>query len=334
MSEKREAQSGEERLIGRFFRPIAKSAGALGLADDAALISPPAGHDLVLTVDAVVADVHFFSGDAADLVAKKALRVNLSDLAAKGAVPLGALLSLSMPESLGDEWLEAFARGLGEDCDEFKCPLLGGDTTGTGGALTISLTAVGSVPAGEMVQRRGATAGDVIVVTGTIGDAALGLKLRRKPGSAAFATLDVEAGAYLRERYLLPRPRLALAEALRENASAAMDISDGLAGDLAKLAAASGVAAIIEAVCVPLSPAARATVGADGRLIETVLTGGDDYEIVATMPENRVTEFRKAALGAGIEITTIGRIEAGEGVKVIGLDGQPLDLKQASFSHF
>jgi thiamine-monophosphate kinase len=113
-----------------------------------------------------------------------------------------------------------------------------------------------------------------------------------------------------------------------------MDISDGLAGDIAKLAAASGAAAIIEAVRVPLSPAARATVSADGRMIETVLSGGDDYEIAATMPENRVTAFRKAALGAGIEVTTIGRIEAGEGVKVIGLDGQPLDLKQASFSHF
>ena len=334
MSEKRQAQSGEERLIGRFFRPIAKSAGALGLADDAALISPPPGHDLVLTVDAVVANVHFFSDDAADLIAKKALRVNLSDLAAKGATPLGALLSFSLPNNVNDEWLEAFARGLGDDCDEFKCQLLGGDTTGSGGALTISITAIGSVPSGTMVRRQGAKAGDAIVVTGTIGDGALGLKLRREPDAAAFAKLDAKAKTYLRERYLLPRPRLALADALRENASAAMDVSDGLAGDLAKLAAASGVGASIEAVRVPLSPAARAVIAADGRLIETVLTGGDDYEIVATMPENRLTAFGEAALAAGIEITTIGRIEAGEGVKVTGSDGRVLDLKHGSFSHF
>jgi thiamine-monophosphate kinase len=188
MGEKRGAQSGEERIIGRFFRPLARHAGALGLADDAALLTPLAGHELVLTVDATVAGVHFFADDPADLVAKKALRVNLSDLAAKGAEPLGALLALSMPAKISDEWLELFARGLGEDCDHFKCPLLGGDTTGTGGALTISITAVGSLPVGQMVMRQGAKAGDAIVVSGTIGDAALGLKLRREPDAKAFAS--------------------------------------------------------------------------------------------------------------------------------------------------
>ena len=334
MGKKRGAQSGEERLIGRFFRPIAGHAGALGLADDAALLSPPPGHDLVLTVDAVVAGVHFFSDDAADLIAKKALRVNLSDLAAKGAEPLGALLSLSIPESVSDEWLEAFAHGLGEDCDQFNCPLLGGDTTATGGSPTISITAVGSVPSGKMVQRRGAAAGDVIVVTGTVGDAALGLRLWRQPDAAAFASLDAMAKSYLRERYLLPRPRLALAGALRGHASAAMDVSDGLVGDLAKLAAVSDIGASIEAARVPLSPAARAAVAGDASLIEAVLTGGDDYEIVATIPQNRLAAFQEAAAATGIEVTTIGRIEAGKGVKVIGPDGQPFNLKQASFSHF
>ena len=334
MSVKFGAQSGEERIIGRFFRPLAKHPGALGFADDAALLVPPAGHELVLTVDAVVADVHFFADDPADLVAKKALRVNLSDLAAKGAEPLGALLSLSMPAGVTDEWLALFARGLGEDCDRFKCPLLGGDTTGTGGALTISIAAVGSLPAGNMVKRRGAKAGDAVVVTGTIGDAALGLKLRREPDAQAFAKLDAAEGAYLCERYLLPEPRLALAAVLRQSASAAMDISDGLAGDLGKLAAASGVRASIEAARVPLSDAARAVVAVDGRMIETVLTGGDDYEIAAAIPENRLSAFEKAAAAAGVSVTTIGRIEAGEGVNVVGLDGQPLHLKQASYSHF
>jgi thiamine-monophosphate kinase len=334
MSGKRGMQSGEERLIDRFFRPIATHEGALGLVDDAALLTLPVGHDLVLTVDAVVADVHFNIGDAADVVAKKALRVNLSDIAGKGAEPLGALLSLSIPNSIGDEWLESFARGLGEDCDAFKCPLLGGDTTGTGGALTISITVVGSVPAGTMVRRRGAGIGDAVVVTGSIGDAALDLCLRRTPDTAALAVLDATARAYLHDRYLLPRPRMALAGALRQYASAAMDVSDGLVGDLTKLAAASGVGASIEAARVPLSAPARAVVGVDAGLMETVLTGGDDYEVVATIPENRLAPFRDAASAAGIEVTTIGRIETGDGVKAVGLDGKPLVLKQASFSHF
>ena len=334
MNEKRQAPSGEERLIGRLFRPIAKHPGALGLMDDAARITPSAGHDLVLTVDALVAGVHFFADDPADAVAKKSLRVNLSDLAAKGAQPLGALLSLSIPATAGDEWLEAFARGLGEDCDQFQCPLLGGDMTRTPGALTISITAVGSVPSGKMVERKGARTGDLVVVTGTIGDAALGLRLRRAPDNMPFAQLDGAAKAHLRERYLLPQPRLALAEALRECASAAMDISDGLAGDLAKLAAASGVAASIEAARVPLSPAARAAIAADEGLIETVLSGGDDYEIVAAVAENRLAALREAAVKAGIGLMTIGRIETGGGIHLAGLDGKPLHLKQASFSHF
>lgn len=334
MSEKHAAQLGEERLIDRLFRPIAKHPGAFSLMDDAAAIVPPAGHDLILTVDAVISGVHFLPDDPADAVAKKALRVNLSDLAAKGAAPLGALLSLSMPENTGDDWLESFARGLGEDCDAFECPLLGGDLTRTPGALTISITALGSVPSGTMVRRKGARTGDLIVVTGTVGDAALGLRLRRMPDDSVMAKLDDAAKEHLRNRYLLPRPRLALAATLREHASAAMDVSDGLVGDLAKLAGVSGVHASIEAARVPLSAAARAAVGADGRLIDTVLTGGDDYEIVATVPENRLEPFRAAATKTGIEVTTIGRIEAGEGTSVAGPDGRPLDLKQASFSHF
>jgi thiamine-monophosphate kinase len=334
MAAKRGAQSGEEGLIDRLFRPIAKHPGALGLVDDAAVITPPAGHDLVLTVDAIVSGVHFFPDDPADSVAKKALRVNLSDLAAKGAVPLGALLSLSMPENTGDDWLGSFAAGLGADCDSFRCPLLGGDMTRTPGALTISITALGSVPSGRMVQRKGARAGDAIVVSGTIGDAALGLRMRRAPDDPSLVQLEGMAREHLRERYLLPRPRLALAAALRDHASAAMDVSDGLAGDLAKLAAASGVHASIDAARVPLSPAARAVVGEDEALIETVLTGGDDYEIVAAVPMRELEAFRAAASAARVEVTTIGRIEPGDGMTVIGPNGQALDLKRPSFSHF
>jgi thiamine-monophosphate kinase len=329
-----DARTGEERLIDRFFRPIAKHPGALKLIDDAAFLTPPTASDLILTVDALVAGVHFFADDAADTVAKKSLRVNLSDLAAKGAKPLGALLSLSMPENTGEAWLEAFARGLGEDCDRYDCPLLGGDTTGTPGLMTISITAVGAVPAGRMVQRKGAQPGDVLVVTGTIGDAVLGLRLRREPERPAFAKLNRNARAHLAARYLLPEPRVELARALQEQATAAIDVSDGLAGDVGKLAAASGVSARIEAKRIPFSAPARTVLSEEPGLIEAMLGGGDDYEVAATVPENRLKSLQAAGAEAGIEVTAIGRIEPGEGVTVLGLDGQPLALKQTSFSHF
>src|SRR5262249_17324257 len=173
------ALSGEERLIALYFAPLAKHPGALGLSDDAAAITPPAGCDLVLKTDGIVGGVHFFPDDPPEMVAKKALRVHLSDLAAKGATPIGFLLTLALPEAIGDARLAPFARGLGADAQAFGCPLLGGDTDRTGGPITISIAAVGAVPHGQMVRRAGAKAGDHVVVTGTIGDAALGLLLRR-----------------------------------------------------------------------------------------------------------------------------------------------------------
>jgi thiamine-monophosphate kinase len=334
MDQKRSILSGEDRLIDRYFRPLVKHAGAHGLFDDAASLTPPEGHDLVLTVDASVAGIHFFPDDAADLVAKKALRVNLSDLAAKGARPLGALLSLSMPDSVTEDWLANFSRGLGEDLDEYGCPLLGGDTTRTKGSTTISITAVGVLPRGSMIKRSGAQAGDAIVVTGTIGDSALGLALRQRSGEKSFAGLSAEERKHLTDRYLLPQPRVELAEALRAASNAAIDISDGLVGDVAKVAAASGVAARIEAASVPLSAAAHALVTAAPDLLGAALTGGDDYEIAATVPQNRLTGLQEAARRVGIDVTTIGRIEPGNSVTVQGADGQPMTFKRASFSHF
>src|SRR5215470_7964577 len=239
MSKDSAAQSGEERLIARYFAPLAKHPGALGLSDDAAAITPPAGCDLVLKTDGIVGGVHFFPDDPPEMVAKKALRVNLSDLAAKGATPLGFLLTLALPEEIGDTWLAPFARGLGADADAFRCPLLGGDTDRTGGPITISVAALGAVPHSKMLRRAGAKAGDCVVVTGTIGDAALGLVLRRDASAAVRWGLALAARESLKARYLVPEPRLAIAEILRAHASAAMDISDGLAGDLGKLCRAS-----------------------------------------------------------------------------------------------
>ncbi len=335
MAREARAASGEDRLIGRFFRPLASDPGAFALIDDAATLTPPPGSDVVLKTDAVVGGVHFFADDPPELIAKKALRVNLSDLAAKGAAPAGFLLSLALPSGIGEDWLIAFAQGLGQDATDFRCPLLGGDTVRTPGPVTISIAAFGLLPHGTMVRRSGARAGDRIVVTGTIGDAALGLEVRRDEQTARRWRLDAHLRDHLIRRYQVPQPRNALAEALRQHASAAMDVSDGLAGDFAKLCAASGVAAEIEVARVPLSNAAGQAVAADASLIETVLTGGDDYEVVATVSPPAYDCLKAAAAAAGVPLTVIGLVAAGDPeVRFLDATGKPLLFKRTSFSHF
>ena len=327
--------SGEDRLIARYFKQLANHPGAFGLDDDAAAIKPPPGCDLVLTCDAVVAGVHFFPDDPPEAVARKALRVNLSDLAAKGAEPIGFLLVLALSDQVDDDWLARFARALGADAEHHSCPLFGGDTVRTPGPIVISISAFGGVPRGKMLRRSGAKPGERIVVTGTIGDAALGLALRNDPAAAAHWRIDQSAQDHLAERYLVPQPRNAIAAALRDYASAAMDVSDGLVGDVAKLCRASGVAAKIVVERVPRSPAARAVLAAEPRLIETILTGGDDYEVLASVPAGHVASLQQTAAAAGLAVTEIGEVTAGEGQAVF-LDraGMPLAFKQASFSHF
>lgn len=326
--------SGEDRFIARYFRPIAGSKAALGLMDDAALLSPPEGCDLVLTKDAVVAGVHFFADDPPAAIARKALRVNLSDLAAKGAAPLGALLAIAMPKGTPDAWMEAFATSLGVDADAYSCPILGGDTVSTPGPVTITITALGAVPKGSFVPRTGAKPGMAIFVTGTIGDAALGLLLRQDGAAPAFARLSGEHRAHLLDRYLNPQPRLALAPVLRRNAAAAMDVSDGLAGDLAKMLAASGCGGKVEARRVPLSAAAAAAVKADPGLLAVVLSGGDDYEILACVPHAAVPAFTLEAAQAGVPVALIGETRDGSGLDVTDAGGHPLDLGSGSYSHF
>jgi len=327
-------QSAEDRLIARYFRPLATHPGALGLTDDAATLTPPAGCDVVLKTDAVVGGIHFFADDPPELIAKKALRVNLSDLAAKGASPAGFLLSLALPETIDANWLDAFARGLGEDARAYGCPLMGGDTDRTSGPLTVAIAAFGTLPTGSMVRRGGARPGERVIVTGTIGDAALGLQLRRDPQAAARWRLDPRQSAHLLERYLLPRPRNALALALRQHATAAMDVSDGLVGDLGKLCGVSGVRADIEIERVPLSGAARTAVAGEASLIETVLTGGDDYEVVATVAPGAMAALAAAAEAAGVALTEIGTVAVGRGARFLDRAGNALLFKQPSFSHF
>jgi thiamine-monophosphate kinase len=330
----RTRESGEDRLIARYFKPLARHPGALGLIDDAAVLSPSPGHELILTADAIVGGVHFFRDDPPDAIARKALRVNLSDLAAKGAKPAGFLLTLALPKELGDDWLKKFAQGLGADAKRYGCPLLGGDTVRTPGPVTISITALGTLPNGTMVRRAGARANDHVVVTGTIGDAALGLTLRTEKDAAKRWRLDAACRQHLISRFLVPEPRNAVAEALREHASAAMDVSDGLVGDLGKLLRASGVAADIEASQVPLSAAARSALAAEPAALETVLTGGDDFEVVATIPPRKLKAFVAAARRDGVPVTEIGRVTAGKGVRFRAAEGHELTFRRSSFSHF
>jgi thiamine-monophosphate kinase len=322
----------EDDLIARFFAPIAGQ-GSLGLRDDAALIAIGANEELVVTADALAAGVHFFADDPPDSIARKALRVNLSDLAAKGATPAGFLLSLALPKDWREDWLRAFAEALGEEAQNFSCPLLGGDTIRSPGALLLSITAFGAVPHGKMVRRDGARAGDRIYVSGTIGDAAAGLMLRKQKETSA--SLDRSARDFLLDRYLHPQPRLALAPILRAYATAAMDISDGLVGDLTKMLRVSGVSARIELPRIPLSDAARSALAADPSLHERLLTSGDDYEILCTVPPHESGSFEAAAKKATIDVTAIGVVEAGHDAPCfLDQDGRKKDFARGSFSHF
>jgi thiamine-monophosphate kinase len=325
--------SAEDRLIARYFRPLAMAPGAFGLEDDAAILTPPPGCDLVLTTDGVIAGVHFLPNDPPENIGRKALRMNLSDLAAKGATPVGFLMSIALPAATDEAWIAAFAAGLGEDAKHYACPLLGGDTDHTPGPLSVSIAAFGTVPHGAMVRRATAHAGETVVVSGTIGDAALGILLRRDPSLAKRWRLPEHSAAHLNDRYLLPRPRNALAAAVLAHASAAMDVSDGLAGDLAKLCRASGGGAEIDVSRVPLSDAARMALAAEPALIETILTGGDDYEVVLTIAPNKLGAMRAAADKAGVAVTEIGRVTAGQGARFIR-DGKALSLARPSYSHF
>lgn len=323
----------EDELIARSFAPLA-GPGGLGLLDDAALLSPGPGRDVVLTVDGLVSGVHFFADDPPESVGRKALAVNLSDLAAKGALPTGFLLTLALPDDWDPAWVDAFSRGLGDEARAGGCRLLGGDTVRTPGPLTLSVTALGEVPAGRMVRRTTARPGDRLCVSGTIGDAALGLAVQRAPDAPWVGELAGGQRTFLVDRYRHPRARLALAPVLLAHAGAAMDVSDGLAGDLAKMMRASGTTAVVEAVRVPLSDAAAAALAAEPELLERMLTGGDDYEILCCVAEERLDAFMADAAAAGVPVAAIGTVQAGGGLPIFRDRGGETRYERGSFSHF
>ncbi len=295
--------------------------GGLDLLDDAALLMPPPGRQLVLTADAIVEGVHFLPGDPPDTVGRKLLRVNLSDLAAMAAAPLAYLLTVSAPRSTEDEWFAAFAAGLAQDQALFGVGLLGGDTTSTPGPLSLTATCIGHVAPGGALRRAGAAAGDEVWVTGTIGDGALGLR--------ALQGHVPDPDGWLAGRYRLPQPRLGLA--LHGVASAGMDVSDGLLQDLGHLCRLAGLGARIEAPLVPLSQAAAAA-GPDW--LGTCLTGGDDYELLLAVPPGRSSALQAVAAAAGVQVTRIGAFVPGRGVAVLDAAGGLVPLDRPGWSHF
>jgi thiamine-monophosphate kinase len=316
---------GEFAFIARRLRPLATAPGALGLVDDAALLDPRPGMQLVLTKDAMVAGVHFLEDDPPDQIARKLLRVNLSDLAAMGAAPLGYLLALARPKKIEDAWLASFCEGLAADNAEFDISVLGGDTVSTPGPLTLSLTAIGEVPKGDALLRGGARSGDDIWVSGTLGDAALGLAVLQ-------GELEVAepSRSHLIDRYRLPQPRLTLGEALRGLAHAAIDISDGLLADLGHIVEVSELGAEVRADGLPLSDAVADLPGAE----DAARSGGDDYELLFTAPPSRRDAIRRLAVKLDLRLTRIGQMQAGAGVRVLDANGQPIEPTARGWQHF
>jgi thiamine-monophosphate kinase len=321
---------GEFELIAELFAPLATAPGAFGLTDDAAVVAPPAGHELVVTMDALIEGVHFFASDPPDLIARKALRVNLSDLAAKGCAPLGYLMALSIPQKVEMSWLRAFARGLAEDQQIFGISLFGGDTTATPGPLTIAITASGHLPVGRMLRRSGAKPGDVVFVSGTIGDAGGGLACLKGEG-AHLSNIDRD---HLVRRFQLPEPRTSLGPSLIGVASASLDVSDGLLADLGHIAAASAVRVVVEAERVPLSPALIALWPQAKERIVRAVTAGDDYEIAFTAPPSSRATIVAASARAGLPVAEIGRVETGQGVALLDNGGQEIPVDRRGYVHF
>jgi thiamine-monophosphate kinase len=314
---------GEFEFIARRLRPLATAPGALALADDAALLDPRPGMQLVLTKDAMVAGVHFLADDPPGRIAQKLLRVNLSDLAAMGATPIGYLLALARPRAIEDDWLAAFCAGLADDNAAFGISVLGGDTVSTPGPLTLSLTAIGEVPTGEALLRDGARPGDDIWVSGTLGDAALGLAVLQ-------GELDVanKVRAHLIERYRLPQPRLALGQALRGLAHAAIDISDGLVADLGHIVQTSGLGAEIRVDLLPLTDADLP--GAQ----DAALSGGDDYELLFTAAKSQRDTIEQLIRKLDVPLTRIGEMQAAPGVRVLDASGAEIRPERTGWQHF
>jgi thiamine-monophosphate kinase len=320
---------GEFELIRRYFAPLA-GPGSLKLTDDAAVVDLQADRSLVATTDTVIAGVHFLADDPPDLIARKALRVNLSDLASMGAEPLGYLLVTALPAGIDENWVAQFSRGLAQDQAEFSIALLGGDTAFTPGPLSLTITALGQVERGKALLRSGAKPGDRVYLSGTIGDSAFGLKLAKGEP----LTLSPSEKSSLLDRYRLPQPRLGLGRRLIGVASAAMDVSDGLAADLGHICQASRVGALVEAAKLPVSPALRSVLEVGEASLVEVATGGDDYELLFTAPAAVELLLGRIATELALPLTAVGEIRREPGVVVLDQNGRAVELGPGGYRHF
>lgn len=324
---------GEFDFIATYLAPLA-GPGGLGLKDDAALLNPSTGKDLILTKDTMIEGVHFPRGHYGGDTAEKLLRVNLSDLAAKGASPIGYLLSIAWPKDIEPRYFQGFASGLRDVQDAYDFKLLGGDTTTIDGPMVVSATLIGEVPKGTMVKRRGAQLGDDIWVTGTIGDAYLGLQTVL--GKALYPRPNADALWHFEEAYYRPEPRLLFRKSLRQYAKACADISDGLVADAGHVAKASGASFVIDADKIPLSSAAGAWLA--GQIdqdegFKKLITAGDDYELVFSAKPDDASAIRKAAKAIGLRLSKIGTVKSGEGILVMS-DGKAIRFSKTGHTHF
>lgn len=327
----RRAATSEFELIARYFAPLARGAPlAFGLTDDAAVLRPRLGRELVLTTDTIIQGVHFLPEDPARAVAQKLLRVNLSDLAAKGATPRVYLMNCSFPQDIGEDWIADFANGLAADQAEYNIVLVGGDTTATWGPMTLSVTAIGDVPRGTLMLRNGAKPGDGVWVSGNIGDAGLGLRILQ----GEELQLSTSLAAQCAERYRLPEPRLALGERLRGLAHACLDVSDGLVADLGHMCETSKVGAEIFADGVPLSLAARRALASGKAKVGELLTAGDDYELIFAVGAKDEAALGRVVARVGVKATKIGRIVRGQTVIVRDAQGNAMEFARSGYTHF
>lgn len=329
----------EQQMIRRLLAPLASGLhGAMGLLDDAALLTPPEGCEFVVTMDTLIDGGHFlFDGtpQSAAKVARKALAVNVSDLAAKAADPFAYFLSIALPAG-HEVWLDDFVSGLRSAQLDWNLRLAGGDTVATQGRLTVTITAIGTVPTGQMIHRATARVGDDLFVSGTIGDAVAGLSLLRgsEDQRRSWQKRLGDAGvAQLLERSRTPTPRLKLIPALRRYANAALDISDGLALDTSRLASASGLAAEIDGAKLPLSEPIRSLIQSADLSLADVVSGGDDYEVLAAVAPQNARAFEEMLKAVGQSVSKIGTLSKGSGLTLYGAGGEKVALKNLGWDH-
>lgn len=319
---------GEFERIAAYFAPLAAEfPGAFGLLDDAAALTHGPDQTFIVSTDTIVEGVHFIGNEPADLIARKLLRVSVSDLAAMGASPHAYTLNVALNPDVNDAWLEAFVSGLAADQAEFAIDLAGGDSVSTTGPIVLTTTVFGVAATGKAVRRSGASVGDGIYVSGSIGDGALGLQVAK----GLISLEDAKLAEQIVSRYHVPQPRTALGRRLGEVATAAADVSDGLLADLAHVMDASGVAAEIELSKVPLSPAAMSLLARDAGFIPVILTGGDDYELVFTSANEAAVKV--LATETKTPIARIGSVKTGRGVDVLNDSGELMAFEKTGFRH-